>query len=403
MTDDKTLQLKLPLNHKFWRFFALTILGFSILRGIRYPNMWSYSHFLFNYDLGFVKRGLLGEAMTHLGSPFFVSYEFFVIFSSILFAINMLLLSMLIVDTVNGRNPILIGALLVFISSMAIVFLAHTIGYFDQIGLLLTLLTLRLRTFRKKMLFLVIAMPIALLIHEAILVIFFPVNFMSLLLTIGENGRVKKLALLTLFSAIILALVFTISKYTPDQSQTDQLYANLQANLDYPLRKDAFSVLHRDFAENFQRTINRWTPERLMELRQSVLVTVPSFLLFIYITALILKQASAKPTIILLAILASSSPLVLYFFGWDMHRWNTLTITTSFLMLTIVHNHAGQPAINVSHRIYFLFALMVFLNAISTITLFDGYYVKQFPFMEHQNYLLDLIRGIEKFPYIPSD
>ena len=37
---------------------ALVVILFlySILRGIRFPNLWAATHFYFNYDPGFIKR-----------------------------------------------------------------------------------------------------------------------------------------------------------------------------------------------------------------------------------------------------------------------------------------------------------------------------------------------------------
>ena len=58
-------------------FVILAIFFLSILRGIRFPNIWSYSHFLFNYDFGFTKRGLIGEIISQVNNPYLISYEFF--------------------------------------------------------------------------------------------------------------------------------------------------------------------------------------------------------------------------------------------------------------------------------------------------------------------------------------
>lgn len=33
-----------------WFFLASVMVCISVLRGTRYPNIWSYTHFLFNYE-----------------------------------------------------------------------------------------------------------------------------------------------------------------------------------------------------------------------------------------------------------------------------------------------------------------------------------------------------------------
>ncbi len=385
---------------KTWKFLALALLLLAVLRGIRYPNTWSYTHYLFNYDLGFVKRGLMGEVMSQLGSPYLLTYEFFVIFSLLLLAANMILLGVLIHDMATRRNPVLIGGALLFASSLAVVFLAHTIGYLEHIGLLVTLIALRIRDFPKKLIFLCLTFPIALLVHEGVLILLFPINFMALLSHGPGEVRAKKVAWLGAFSLLMVALVFTISEYTLEEAEAEQMYVTLQADLDFPLRRDAFNVLHRDAQENFQRTLQRWSAERLLELRQSVLVTAPTILLLVYLLVLTMQHAAVPLYLRVLAVLAALSPLVMYGWGWDMHRWNTFAITTSFLMLYVVGTGNKLPS-KLPAAIYLLLVFLILLNCMSTITLFDGYYVKQFPFMEHQNYILNLLRGIETCPHAP--
>ena len=125
-------------NPRIWYASILAILFLNILRGIRFPNMWSYTHFLFNYKFGFTRRGLIGEAVSRLDNPYLISYDFFVLFSLIIFCINMLLISVIIREFVYSQNLLLIGCSIIFSSSLGIVFLSHSVGYFDHIGLLAT-------------------------------------------------------------------------------------------------------------------------------------------------------------------------------------------------------------------------------------------------------------------------
>ena len=392
------------LEIKPYCFVILAIFFLSILRGIRFPNIWSYSHFLFNYDFGFTKRGLIGEIISQVNNPYLISYEFFFIFSLAIFAINVILLSIVIRDFVNSRNPVLIGSSLVFVSSVAVVFLSHSIGYFDHIGLLIALVTLKISGFYKKILFLLPSMTFALIAHEAILIIFFPVIFMSLLFSIKPEGSIKKVVTLGLFSALSFTLVLFISGFTLKPLETHKMFINLQAEIDHPLRKDAFDVLQRDSKTNYQIMQNLWSDiNRFIRLIESFLVTIPVFSVFIYFSLLFLRTSKVKFGLIILSILASVSPLLLHFFGWDIHRWNTLAVTTSFLMLYVVHSSkTNNQSVAISRNIYPIFLLLIFLNGISQIGLFDGYYVKQFPFFEHQGYIFNLISGKEVFPYVPS-
>ncbi|MCV6639138.1 hypothetical protein [Candidatus Albibeggiatoa sp. nov. NOAA] len=401
-------KLKTNLNSsiRFWYFVTFTILFLSILKGIRFPNTWSYTHFLFDYSFGFIKRGIVGEAIHQLNYPYLVSYEFFFIFSAAILSINIFLISLLLRDFIKSKQPLFIGCSLLFASSLAVVFLSHTIGYFDHIGLLVTLIAIRLYGFYKKIAFLLIAMPFSVLAHEATIIIFFPVIFMSLLFAIDVEGyRIKQTLILGVFSVAILVFTFFVGNNILAESEAQQMYGNVQANTEYPLRKDAFNVLYRNAKDNLSIMQHRWSNKiRLITLVQSFLVTAPIFIAFIYFSTLILiRKVEVQYYLIVLSILASLSPLILHLFAWDMHRWNTLTMVTSFLMLYIVYrSHLNNQPIIIPSRIYPLFFLLIFANQISLIPLFDGYYVKQFPFVEHQKYIIDLVYEKNVFPYVPN-
>jgi hypothetical protein len=70
--------------------------------------------------------------------------------------------------------------------------------------------------------------------------------------------------------------------------------------------------------------------------------------------------------------------------AWDMHRWNALAVTTSFLCLYAVFT--GLPKVENSPesvKLLPILVLLVFLNGASTIGLFEGYSVRQFPFFDN--------------------
>lgn len=395
--------MKIEFDTRTCFLVIAAVFFFSILRGIRFPNIWSYCHFLFNYDYGFTKRGLLGGITGLFDSPFLISYEFFFMISLAIFAANVILLNLVIWNFLKSRNPVLAGSSLVFVSSLAVVFLSHSIGYFDHVGLLITLITLTLGGFYRKLIFLLPAMTIALLTHEAILALFFPVIFMSLLFSINAEDRLKKMVALGFSSAMFVALALFISSNSLDPIEAHTMYTELQSEIEHPLQKDAFDVLHRDAVANVRIMQRRWSAyARAVRLMESSLVTIPVCLVFIYLTAGFLRTIKATIGTRLLAVLASVSPLLLHALAWDMHRWNSLAVTTSFLMLYVVHKvRADHQPVAVSRIVYPVFVIMIFLNGISHIDLFDGYYVKQFPFVEHQQYIVHLFSGKEAFPSIP--
>jgi hypothetical protein len=82
----------------------------------------------------------------------------------------------------------------------------------------------------------------------------------------------------------------------------------------------------------------------------------------------------------------------------DTNRWNTLAITTSFLILSTVYTSDKGSTADLPDSTYPILIFVLFLNATATITLFDGYAIQQFPFREHQKYILDVISGHLAFP-----
>lgn len=385
---------------KYKRFAVFAILFYSILRGIRFPNMWSYSHFLFNYNFGFVKRGLVGEIIYQLNNPYLMSYDFFVVFSVVIFYVNIILLSVLINDFINTQNSILIGCSAVFASSFSIVFLSHTVGYFDHIGLLISLVTLKINGFYKKLFFVSLFMPLAVLIHENSFIIFFPVIFMSLLFSIETEGQTKKILMLGGCAVALLILTLIISNSTLQQPEAHEMRLRLQTKVGHPLREDAFGVLVSDLNANFSEMENFGVKNYFMRSR-SLRITAPTSLVFICSTILILKKAGTKYYLIILSVLASLSPIALYWWGGDTARWNTLTGTVSFLILSIAYTTNKDQPIKMSNFMFLIFASITIFNAMSSIPLFDEYYVKQFPFFEHWQYLIDLISGKAIFPFVP--
>ena len=401
---DNNITFRMDYRPSLWNFVVFTILGLTILRGIRFPNIWSYSHFLFNYEFGLVKRGLIGEIIKHFNSTWLSSYDFFVIVSALILIANIVLLSLLIRDLLNSKNLVLIGCSIIFVSSLAVVFLSHSIGYFDHIGLLITLVAIRINGFSKKVLFLLPSLTFALLVHEAIAIIFFPIIFMSLLFDVQAENRKHQFIWLVLFSTLVVSFTWLVSNSTIEKLEAREMYSNLQAQTGYALRKDAFDVLHRRGKDNLIIMNKKWLQaEQLHQFRDSLLAILPVLLTLMYLMVYMLRKSNTKVYLVILAVLASLSPQLLHVFGWDMHRWNTLTITTSFLMLYVVYRSKNRRLLTeLPNGIYPIFILVTFLNGISTIKLFDGYSIKSFPFTEHQTYIVNVITGKENWPYLPK-
>ncbi len=387
-------------NKNIWLFVTIFILFISISRTIRFPNIWSYSHFLFNYENGFTKRALLGAFFNCFGIPFFRTYAFFFVFSYAIYIFNIYLLISLLRKIIRSNQAMHIFASIVFVSSLGIVFLTHTIGYFDHIGLLITLICLHIEGFNKRIIFLFIAMPIALLIHEAILIMFFPVMFMSLILSMNNKKQAIALAVFTLMTMII---AFVVSNATLDPDTAERMYQMYDSENIHTLRRGAFNVLKRNVGSNVDIIRTVWTnPVIFAKLILSLAVTAPSFVFIIYVLMQILHQNKKGKFTILLSILAALSPIVLHCFGWDTYRWNTMVIITTFLMFYLVFSSCKDNTIKKSpSKILPIFIIIVFINGASNLTLFDEYKMRNLPFLGEMDYFHKIKAGDRPFFKVP--
>lgn len=388
---------------------AALLLFYSLLRGVRYPNIWSYTHYLLNYDQGFSKRSLIGSIVNAIPIDYLSSYSFFVIFSYSVLALCLALLFRLIKKASNKNDLYINISILLFCSSFAVVYLAHLVGYFDQIGLLATLIILNIRSFKNKIIFAFPASLICLFIHEAALFFYFPIIFISLLNAIYcENGTYQKypIFILLIFSACFLLTTHSLSQSNISKDQALTAYQATQAKSTIKLRQDAFIVQSRTGFENIAVMQKLWkSPNRVHNLIISSAFTLPISLFFSVILFIYLRQLKINLLVIFLSLLAPYSVLLLHYIATDTNRFNTLTITTSFLSLLLYAN-AYQETIKTTKiktfSLSIIFILLLTLGLIGYISLHNKYYMKSFPFSEHQQYIKDLIEGREKFPFIPA-
>lgn len=294
---------------------------------------------------------------------------------------------------------------MLFFSSLSVVFLAHSIGYSDHIGLLVTLLVLSINSFQYKYAVAFIGTLICLFIHEAFLIIFFPVIFLSLLNETGNNDS-HKVTMVAVFAFISLGATVFISASTLQKEDVTKYYENTQKMTHVELRRDAFKVLYRSGENNRNIMIDKWQDDRWYNaFIGSMSVKLPTAALIVIVMLIYLNQLNIHFFIKVLAVLASFSPLILNFFAWDMHRFNTLMILTSFLVFlnyTSYHSKPIRMPVVGGAAIMLSIVMCVVININASIPLFDGYQIKKFPFNEHVEYINNTLLGNDDFVYLPS-
>ena len=161
------------------------VLFVTAMRALRTPNDFSEAHWLIDYGAGFIRRGLVGSMMGMLSDIGLVplTETNILIISAILFVLFCLVvlaLSWRILDKSNWRIDAFL-MVVAFATSPFIVVNAHLVGYFDHlvipISLAAALLVLHNRGWLAGLL-----MAVAVLIHEGVLFLGFPLLVFALYL-----------------------------------------------------------------------------------------------------------------------------------------------------------------------------------------------------------------------------
>lgn len=386
--------------------FLIVIVGLflnSILRGLRAPGRWVSTTLLFNYDFGFSRRGLLGAAIASIHNSYLYSYNFSFWFSFVIFAVEVFFLGSLLIQlgairTYQSR----LGAL-VFSSSLGVVWLTHSVGYFDHIGLLATLLILRAQKFWIRASLAAVLFPLCLLIHEVNFVLFFPVLCLIVFLDCSCGANRSRWFFLGGLVIMITCILLILTTTSITEREALGMYHTLQAKSDYLLRKDAFLSI-ASTSEHFSLVSDLWRDEGFQHyVISSAIVTLPTAIYFFRASVRLLRSAGQGPMVFGMAGAASFSPLSLLFVGGDSTRWCALAGVTSFVVLAVVTvKFRGVATHKASQNAFLIGVVLVALNLGSSIPLFDGYVVQSFPYEQHIDYVRRLILGKESFPPKPE-
>ena len=389
---------------RVWLVLTVLLLVNSVLRGIRAPGRWAYTEILLNYDFGFSKRALQGAIISMINTPALYHYSFCFWYSFAVFAVNLLLLMELLKGLCFTQGSAAKRAVLLFSSSLAIVVLSHTVGYADQVALLVTLLALRTRSFYRRCLLVAVLFPVALLIHETEFVLFFPVVAFRFVIELDVGSERRKLLAFSAVCSCVLATLLCVGYTHMSQAAADFMYREVQQRADFPLRKDEFFMITSTFRDNLNVQFAAWRDSDFVRFSiYCLIVTLPTTIYLLRESILVLATGGRSLLIRFVAVMASLAPLSMFLIGADLNRWTTLAITASFLVLaTVMLDRPLGQSTEKRTRSWVVTAVLVALNLGSSIPLFDGYIVQNFPYEELIDDVTDVLRGTAPFPPKPE-
>ena len=360
-------------------FIALMFILAGIVRGINFPNLWAYTHYLLPCADFFVKRTAIGCIVEAVGILDFFRYEFFVYYSFLILFIFWLSLSLKLTTTIRKSEFAALLGVLVFCAGPTPIYLSNMSGYFDFLGALLILLSISIISFRLKFLVATLGFLFLVLVHEAILVIFLPLAVIDLCMSAYETD--KKLRGKRLWfvggmglSLLSLALLVANSSITPEMA-TDFLKL-AQQKTTIPLHNAVFDVFSRDISGN--RDVMLWFIEVIshenFQLKNFVLQIVSFMLGTLLITYLNFRMARHIYGSKLIAAAISFAPLSalsLLFVAADIMRWTAWATVCSFCLYMILCTKGGAVALHSSRTPLVLIVLFALSQAAVEIPLFS--------------------------------
>ncbi len=381
------------------RLVVVLVLLYALLRGIRSPNAWSMTHYFFNYEQGFVKRGLLGEFIRTLQWDLLYTYAFWAWVSTLVLALNVFFLAALAFRLMNQGFRFGVGVCIVFFGSPAMVYLGHTVGYAENLGLLLTLGVLRCSNWKLKFAVSIIGFSILLLVHELHFFVFYPVVLFDMFMQAPKNTSEKRWLIGHFLLIWFIAAVMAGSLLAPESAAV--LHADLVPKVDFSLRADAFSTLHRTSLDNVREV---WDMRLYRGYHTNLLLSLLALALPLLFLLFSFQRLSRSQTKTLGAgLVVIGSPLLLHVFGWDEMRWNALVLIHAFLVISIVQcarrETPDEQVVAVPPR-YTQSAILVTVAMLwIPFPMFDGYTSQENGLKRAVDYLNEVVTGA---PIIPG-
>lgn len=322
----------------FYFVIPLILVWNSILIDKDAHTYWMDTHWLFNYEHGFVKRGLIGELFRQFGpdmnlETLAVAQTATIIAASAGF---LAVVTWFVLRSYRSNAPwhnatIFAVGLLLLTAPGALRQTVYEIGRFDAFGLatLCALVALtRLSQGLWSFLFLAGAIVFAIFVHEAH---FFWVVPLSLWLWAIHTDQQAPLAvpLLSICAVAVAAVLITGNASYGDYMGFDEAKAVLAMNTDVPIVNGSLKVQFRSLDDNVALTAkNSFSYRRIIGCLLGLVSLLP------YLFVLVTTVRGEEKTKLRWGLLAAFAPLLLVVVGHDQGRW--LAMANVSLCLVVI-------------------------------------------------------------------
>lgn len=364
------MKIRIEKNQLQWlRRLTVVVFAIAIMQNLLPPNSFSGTVLLFDYEFGFLRRGLIGElANYYFGSN--ASVAEVLTFSALMSLFGLLCLLLLAVRSLFDNVQGLFIALLLF-TSFAFNAIVGTTGYMDMIligGVALVMLTDPIGFIGVFLRMAVVATGI--FIHEAMLPYFAVFFSLEIWLRCRDQRVFKRWFKTALPFLAALAAFGVVTAY--GTLPTDQIPAYIeyiQTKAGFTTDPEATVVLERSLADNMA-----FMQEKRAEMGYRgwvVLDGIPLLLMTIWLIWLnlkILPQDSGIITKILL-IGAIFAPTSLNVIAFDVVRFGSMSVLVGFLVLISQLRHSPGIQTRLSDVMGWpLFVVILVLNQSIVVT-----------------------------------
>lgn len=347
----------------------------TLLRAVRWPNDFAEAHWLLDYRIGLIKRGLAGELLslatglagTRPDEPIIraVSAAIFALLVAALGAVAWR------VATRDRWSAASVATVAAFLSSSYVVMAAHLMGYLDHLVVLLTvaavLLIMRGRAWWAGGL-----VAVAVLVHEQALVVGVPPVLLAWLLASGvlrARGAARLPALPALLPlASFGALAASGARLSPDVFQ-DTFVRHLGASpfVGGDMHLFVPEWLAGSVIDSAGGQLHRFA-ERLTS-RDILAFVLPSVAAMVAFAAGRFRVGRLGAAALVTAVAA---PQLLHMAGWDTVRIWTFSIVAAFICAWIVAETCPSSGRGASPGVIAISLTAVLVNVTTAVPLYDN-------------------------------
>lgn len=370
-----------------WLVAFVAVLVLSMAKTLRLPIGYPASLMALNYEQGFIRRGLVGTVLFRGEGP--ITELWIAGVALVILALLMVAFTAVTWPILRAHPPLRLLAVL-FASSLCIVYAASTMGYFDHLLLLIAALAVAVRGVAGRAVLLVAGGGLAILIHEAALLVTVPVLMLALWLALDRQGRTATAPVLLAGLALAGMTVAVVRLGGLEDAAVVELRQALQARADFPLTGLAFDILSADPVEHARAITGS---VNLVAHLDSLVIALPALAPILGV-ALILARRMATGRMLLPAVaFAGLAPCLLRLAGSDIHRWDALAIGTSFLALALLLRETSGARAVPAHwpGLQPVLAVALAASAGSGTFLFAGQALDPWPFLGQRAVVMDWI------------